>query len=337
MDNNSNVSNNKGNGRELFYIVITIAIFIVMAVGATFAFFTATASSGSADVGTRSATLSLEYISYGSAWARDDLIPADRVVSEYSVEFQNDTTNVTNDEKEKKILCKDDGGNSICSIYEFQVHNPALSPQTITINLITENNGFANLKAMIYEVDIDNAETYNNITSKGTAGNNGYGDPVFKANAEDTTEGAIQIKDGNNADLFGKTPIYVNRAGVKKTLLKYERTPDDTEDNLSPSIDRAVPTEYEGSIVLATHTVNNGGTPEKLVIPPESTKSYIIVLYVANLNSDQTEQDADKGFSGRVLVSTGEGNDDGVSGKISASGNATLQGDEGTTEPQTGP
>ena len=73
MDNNSNVSNNKGNGRELFYIVITIAIFIVMAVGATFAFFTATASSGSADVGTRSATLSLEYISYGSAWARDDL------------------------------------------------------------------------------------------------------------------------------------------------------------------------------------------------------------------------------------------------------------------------
>ena len=120
-------------------------------------------------------------------------------------------------------------------------------------------------------------------------------------------------------------------------MLKYERTPDDTEDNLSPSIDRAVPTEYEGSIVLATHTVNNGGTPEKLVIPPESTKSYIIVLYVANLNSDQTEQDADKGFSGRVLVSTGEGNDDGVSGKISASGNATLQGDEGTTEPQTGP
>ena len=334
MDNNNNVSNKKENGRELFYIIIVIAVFIVMAVGATYAFFTAQASSGSADVGTRSATLSLEYISYGSAWSRDDLIPADRVVSEYSVEFQNDTTNVTNDEKEKNALCKDDGGNSICSVYEFQIHNPALSPQTIAINLITETNEFANLKAMIYEVDIDNAETYNNITSKETAGNNGYGDPIFKASAEDTTEGAIQVKDGSNNDLFDRTPIYVNRAGVKKTLLKYERTPEDTEDNLSPSMDRTVPTEYEGSVVLATHTVNSGGTTEKLVIAPESTKSYIIVLYVANLDSDQTEQDSNKSFSGRVLVSTGEGNDAGVSGRISASGGATLQGDETSTEPE---
>ena len=88
MVNNQNqqtniISENKGRG--LFYGVIAIATFIIMAVGATFAYFTATTSSMNAAVQTGSTTLQLKYISYGSAWMQKDLIPADTNVVEFSL------------------------------------------------------------------------------------------------------------------------------------------------------------------------------------------------------------------------------------------------------------
>ena len=206
MEENNQKMKKPGNGRELFYVVITIAIFIVMAVGATFAFFTASANSGDQDVATGSTKLSLEFISYGSAWSKNDLIPADRIVSEYSIEYQGDTTlgyntllgnTLPNDlgavDKMNNTLCKDDYGNSVCSIYEFQVRNTANSPQIVNINLTSTDNGFTNLKAMAYEVSVGNATTYNDIANKTTAGNNGYGDPVFKANAEDVTTEVLMM------------------------------------------------------------------------------------------------------------------------------------------------
>ena len=84
------VSENKGRG--LFYVVIAVATFIIMAVGATFAYFTATTNSMNSAVKAGSTTLQLEYISYGSAWMTEELIPANDTVVEYSFEMQNDTT-----------------------------------------------------------------------------------------------------------------------------------------------------------------------------------------------------------------------------------------------------
>lgn len=317
------------NGRELFYVVITIAIFIVMAVGATFAFFTATASSGDNAIGTGSTTLSLDFISYENAWANDDLIPAERVVSEYSVELQDDTTlghntllgnTLPNDlgavDNNNNTLCKDDYGNSVCSVYEFQVRNPANSPQEVNIEIETGSNGFAHLRAMAYEVSVGNASTYGNITNAATAGNNGHGDPIFKADENDQTEGAITPKDGGNNAVYNETPIYVNRSGVTKTLLTYEASPEDDVPNLTPSIGLEVPTTAGGTVTVASGLTIGGGT----------TKSYIIVLYIQNLNSDQTSQDANRTFLGKVNVTNGAGTV-GVSGAISASGGANLQGD----------
>lgn len=343
MGNNSNINQepkikNPGNGRELFYVVITIAIFIVMAVGATFAFFTATARSGDSAIGTRSTTLSLEYISYGTAWSKNDLIPSKRIVSEYSIEYQNDITLGNNTllgntlpetkgavDKLNNTLCKDDYGNSVCSVYEFQVRNPANSPQTVSLNLISEQNEFASLNAMAYELTIQDATAYNNIANKQTAGNNGYGDPVFKTSAEDVTANAISvtIQDGESSDeVYTETPIYINRTGVRKQLLTFLDEENSTEGNpvYSPSINRPVPTVYEGQINLADNLEIAGG----------QTRTFIIVLYVLENEQDQTSSDANKGFTGRVLVSTGDGTT-GVSGTISAAGGTeVLQG--GNTE-----
>ena len=311
------VSHNKG--RDAFYAIIAVAVFIVMAIGATFAFFTATARSGEAAVSTRSTTLSLEYISYGSAWSNNDLIPAPTEVSEYSVEYQNDTTlgnNLLNGdgvegEKSNKnnTLCKDDYGNSVCSVYEFQVRNPASSPLTVNLNLITDANEFANLRAMAYEVSVEDAEAY-----ESTANSNKTNDPKFRTSSTDETEGAVSVRNGNNEEVYDKTPVYINRAGVRKRLLQYNDSQDDTP-NFKPSINLEL--AENPTLRLADDITIQGG----------ETRSFAIVLYVYNLNEDQTSNDANMSFTGRVVVSNGDGTT-GVSGIISASGGAELQGGE---------
>ena len=66
MINNEQVPNNglknELKGRGLFYGVIAVATFIIMAVGATFAYFTATTNSANTSVQTGSTTLQLHYI-----------------------------------------------------------------------------------------------------------------------------------------------------------------------------------------------------------------------------------------------------------------------------------
>ena len=318
-NSNQNIKNN-AKGRELFYGVIAVASFIILAVGATFAYFTATASSSDSAIGAGSTTLELEYISYGSAWSHNDLIPADTNVSEYSIEYQDDTTATENQKTHQKtnnILCVDDFGNSICSIYEFQVRNNANSPQTVTLNLVSDTNEFANLNAMAYELGIASQDEYDK-----TDNNNHANDPIFKKNAEDATSGAIEIKKKDEV-VYDETPIYVNRKGVKKTLLKYK---EDTETQ-KPSIDRKVVsiTEENQNANASDRTVK---LADDLTIAGGETKTYIIALYVKNENIDQTKTDAAKSFTGTVIVSTGDGTT-GVSGTISASGSQTLQGNQG--------
>ena len=126
---------NERKGRGLFYGVIAIATFIIMAVGATYAYFTATTNSGEASVRTGSTTLQLKYISYGDGWMNTDLIPVTSNIAEYSFENQNDTT-LGEQDTLNNILCKDDFGNSICSVYVFQVYNNANSPQSVSISLV---------------------------------------------------------------------------------------------------------------------------------------------------------------------------------------------------------
>ena len=340
-DNNINmnqpINKRPNNGRDLFYGVIAVAVFIVMAVGATFAYFTATANSGSSDVGTRSATISMDFISYGSAWSNDDLIPADRAVAEYAVELQDDTTG--ND------ICKDDTGRSVCSIYEFAVYSTDEQPIT-QINLISDNNEFQNLNAMIYEVSKDstitkhNDETGEDVIVYDNPDSTGNTDPVFKMSQEDAEDTSkITVTKGDSPIYLSEednskfTPIYVNRKGAKKSLLKY-----DDNSAKKPSIGIEV-AATGGNVTLANYD-STGGV---LNLTPGTPRHFIIVLYIKNLDENQTLVDSGENgkiFIGSVEVVNGEGG--GVQGRITASEGTSLQGDEtdsgtGSTEPGTEP
>ncbi len=335
-EQNINVKNNEKTGRGLFYGVIAVATFIVMAVGATFAYFTATTNSGNAAVETGSTTLQLKYISYGSGWMNRDLIPADTAVVEYSFENQDDST-ISNAEGLNNALCKDDFGNSICSVYVFQVYNGANSPQSVSIDLVSEANSFYNLSAMAYQIslptDTEALATYNDTT-----GLNGTLDPTFrKGNEEEgTTDDLINVVDNNETVLNEGTdiennqysPIYINRAGVVKTLLKYV-DPENTS-SLLPSVAIPVATVGDVNNLIPEKNMENLGTENlkarsstvgsNIEIGGGEVKTFALVLYISNLNSDQTLYDAAKTFTGRVIVGSGDGST-GVSGTI----NATLR------------
>ena len=322
------ISENKGRG--LFYGVIAIATFIIMAVGATFAYFTATTQSMNSALQTGSTTLKLEYISYGSAWMKNDLIPANTNIVQYSVENQDDTTPTSLDLHTGKYpgeggeyiknfnntMCKDDYGNSICSIYVFQVKNSAQSPQSVSLNIVSEINGFSSLNAMAYELAIpEEREAYDSEEN-----GNSINDPVFKESEDDDEPNAIIVTDGAGLPIYTYEPIFLNRNGVTKTLLQYIVSTDQNGATTKASaLDRAlVPiTDMNKNAETADRTTK---VADDITINGGQTKTFALVLYIKNEEYDQTDTDAAKSFEGQVIVSSGDGKT-GVSGYISAAVN----------------
>lgn len=337
---------NEAKGRGLFYGVIAIATFIIMAVGATFAYFTATTESMNSAVQTGSTTLQLKFISYGEAWMNDDLIPADSIVVEYSVESQDDSTINTDpktgspvDEegvapvKGNNTMCKDDFGNSICSLYAFQVTNASASPQLVSLNVISETNTFGNLRAMAYEVTApteDDDTMYdeeNTLYSKYTTiynpgdellkkETNGRNDPDFR-NDENDTDGTIDVTDETGALTYNFTPVYINRAGTIKKLLSHTTNTGEGTTSTTPAMDK--------KLVIINETNANEDASKRtaqiannIEIDSRETKTFVLVLYIWNdPDHDQTKDDAEKEFSGQVTIMSGDGGT-GVSGSIGA-------------------
>lgn len=330
MENNqsqtqkSNVVTNETKGRGLFYGVIAIATFIIMAVGATFAYFTATTSSMNSSVQTGSTTLELDYISYETAWMKRDLIPADTRVAEYSFEKQDDTT-ITDEASRNNTLCVDDDGNSICSVYVFQVVNTAKSEQIVSIDVVSTENTFKSLHAMAYQISLpsDTAD-YENVADgeEGVKNPNGDGDPIFKKHAEDNTEGAITVLTGDNKAKYDYDAIYINRKGVQKVLLDYTETMEGaSQTKLTPAIERALVQthtktgeELEALPNTETVTQKTAKIANGVKIPGSSTATFALVIYILDDDTNQTDSDADKSFTGQVVVGSGDGG--GVSGQI---------------------
>lgn len=322
----TNVVNKKEQekGKGTFYGIIAFAVFIIMAVGATFAYFTASTNSVSGSVRTGSTTLKLDFISYESAWVSKRLIPAYTNVVEYSVEKRPD-------DNSGKKMCIDDYGNEICSIYVFQVRNNANSPQNVFISLQSEENEFENLTAMLYKVSKGNG--YSNSEPANDP------DPVFVSSINSATGGecadtdndCVQVVDGVGSYLYPKgdsiysggndvgfEPIYVNRLGVVKELQSVtteettgEEGNETTTTTTTPSIAVKVPAVGEEAVRLSD-AITLHGVGEGNVLNYET---FMIILYIKDTGTNQNESDANKNFSGTVVVSGGDGTV-GVTGTI---------------------
>jgi hypothetical protein len=120
------------NGQGIFYGVIGVATLVVAIIGATFAFFSASASSAANAISASGANISLTYTDVKTG-VKANLIPVDSSLTRFP-----SVVGITADK------CKDDNGNNICSALQFTVGNPAgNAAQSLFGKLIVEYNNFS--------------------------------------------------------------------------------------------------------------------------------------------------------------------------------------------------
>ena len=132
-------------GSEIFLGVVGVATLLVAIIGATFAYFSATAKSGNEAVHVQAATLSLGYGESDETKLLSAMIPAHYGIAKTAA-FKERTQDI----------CVDDNGNQVCSIYKFRIGNPsATTKMTIEGSIKSVKNEFTNLSFAIWKGDID--------------------------------------------------------------------------------------------------------------------------------------------------------------------------------------
>ena len=151
------MDNNKSRG--IFLGVLSVATLIVSIIGATFAYFVASANgkenavqAGAANV---AGTLTLsETVDY-----RQNMIPVTETIMKTSYKRVDAATGTGTGRCEGYSAA---GGNTVynlCSIYQFKVSNSASIAQTIYASLTANTNTFKNLKYCIFEGEAGTTDT----------------------------------------------------------------------------------------------------------------------------------------------------------------------------------
>lgn len=149
-----------GNGKGIFYGVIGVATLVVAIIGATFAYFSATATNSDTIQGT-AATAGLDLaVTKVSTAATAGLIP------------MNDTDvakGLAGDAVTSNKMCVDKNGNTVCQVYKIVVTNRGSSSAVVKGDLTITGATFAHLKWQLLTGTEDNAlsttETYNPIST----------------------------------------------------------------------------------------------------------------------------------------------------------------------------
>lgn len=134
------------NGRGIFYGVIGVATLVVAIIGATFAYFTATANTSATPVTATGGTVSLEATA-GEKKMSTKMIPLDVENANFAkggfVGITDSATGVGD--------CHDKRGNEICSVFTVTLRNPSASSQKIFTTFVPTDNGFTNLNMAIFK------------------------------------------------------------------------------------------------------------------------------------------------------------------------------------------
>ncbi len=160
-NNNNNEANNKSN---TFNLVIGIATLLIALLGATFAYFSATARSAENDVTVKSAYVSISYDG-GTEIKASNLIPATLTVAlnkyqKYAEAFtptEEDPIDTEYDQYtgDTTRRCVDAKGREVCYVYQFSVESDGAEGDTTDIiaSIKVNKNEFDNLSYVLYEVE----------------------------------------------------------------------------------------------------------------------------------------------------------------------------------------
>ena len=189
------------NGSGIFLGVVSVATLVVAIIGATFAFFSASANSANNAIRATATQLAdLTLTPNESNKLATNLIP----VAAQNAYFKNYPSLATNG-------CKDDRGNEICSLYEFTVANPADVAQNISLILNPASNTFANLYFAVFKGSVSDITSNSAASADKFAVLSGYVNAVSPA----TTGSATATTSAENVNIcHGATLLTSSTADI---------------------------------------------------------------------------------------------------------------------------
>lgn len=147
--------------KTIFLVIVTIAIVILIAVGSTFAYFTASVNSNEDAVSLGAAQLQIEFTD-DTSLVKSTVIPS---IEEYvditarRVDSEGNflkPTKVDGVEDKAGTVCIDDNLNEICSVYTFTITNPMTNADLpLYITLIQNVNSFENLYYKVLDSELN--------------------------------------------------------------------------------------------------------------------------------------------------------------------------------------
>ncbi len=139
----------ENNGKGIFYGVIGVATLIVAIIGATFAYFTATASNDTTIQGNAASVgLKLDVV-HISTTANKGLVPQKEVALPSAMKGVNSTAGADD-------ACVDANGNTVCQVYKITVQNTGTAESKLNGTLDLTKGSITNLKwAIVNNFDSD--------------------------------------------------------------------------------------------------------------------------------------------------------------------------------------
>lgn len=257
-------------GNEIFLGVVGVATLLVAIIGATFAYFSASAQSANEAINTSSTVLQLGYDDDPSKLSTN-LIPT---ADEFALMAGTNTNWIAADPEgfvhtDGKTyigqgLCKDSNKNEICGIYTFTVGNPNFTTaMTIEGSVISTKNEFTNIWFAIY--------------------------------------------DEANTQVVGPTKFPESGQTVSLPGLKQQLVGSSLDADKGDAFDATKPSEYT--------PVVDKSLPENANVP-SNVRTYKMVIWVHEIDDDQTEADSGKFLTAAIKFETESGA--GVTGVIAA-------------------
>ena len=133
------------NGKGIFYGVIGVATLVVAIIGATFAYFSATASN-TTEVQGNAATmgLSLKVTKVSESGTTENMIPIADGADSATV--AQDTENILTKALAATNQCVDSNNNTVCQVYQIEVKNDGTSVARLDGSLEITGANYVNLK-----------------------------------------------------------------------------------------------------------------------------------------------------------------------------------------------
>ena len=174
------------NGKGILFGVLGIMTLIIAILGASLAYFTATARSAENAVRVESATVAINYVQ-GQILQATDLIPATQAVAERAYGQSGESQ------------CLDSNNKKVCSVFSFETHNNGEKDLEIVGKILTttditgeQTTEFDNLSYIVYETTTGAATPIN--TTKTTFANFGGSTELFN----DGTDNKVTVTSGSH-------------------------------------------------------------------------------------------------------------------------------------------